>query len=133
MKRRRHLIRLMMTATMVASLGAVLAWTRPVQNQAAPDDTKTNQGDSNRSATTADQQKESRSARQTTRRIRRAILGGKSLSTYAHNVKIITRNGIVTLKGPVRSEQEKDEIGRKAKEVAGGFTVKNELTVAPSR
>jgi osmotically-inducible protein OsmY len=53
----------------------------------------------------------------------------KSLSTYAHNVKIITQNGQVTLKGPVRSEEEKRAIEAKAAEVAGDSKVTSELDV----
>lgn len=44
----------------------------------------------------------------------------KSLSAYAHNVKVVTQNGIVTLKGPVKSEEEKTAIEQKAAEAAGG-------------
>jgi osmotically-inducible protein OsmY len=55
----------------------------------------------------------------------------KSLSSYAHNVKIITQEGMVTLKGPVRSEEEKQAIEAKAKEVAGGDKVSSELVVKP--
>ena len=53
---------------------------------------------------TADQQKGNGSDLQITQQIRQAILRDKSLSTYAHNIKIITQNGQVTLKGPVRSD-----------------------------
>jgi hyperosmotically inducible protein len=48
------------------------------------------------------------------------VIADKSLSTYAHNIKIIAQNGMVTLKGPVKSEQEKQAIETKAAEVAGG-------------
>jgi osmotically-inducible protein OsmY len=55
----------------------------------------------------------------------------KSLSTYAHNVKIITQNGRVTLKGPVRSEDEKKTVEAKATEVAGENKVTSELDIKP--
>lgn len=55
----------------------------------------------------------------------------KSLSTYAHNVKVITQNGQVTLKGPVRSEDEKKTVEAKATEVAGDNTVTSELDIKP--
>ena len=61
--------------------------------------------------------------------IRRAIVSDKSLSTYAHNVKVIAQKGSVTLKGPVRSEEEKQAVVAKAKEVAGGDKVTDELSV----
>jgi osmotically-inducible protein OsmY len=55
----------------------------------------------------------------------------KGLSTYAHNVKIITQDGMVTLKGPVRSEEEKKAIESKAAEVAGGDKITSQLEVKP--
>ena len=55
----------------------------------------------------------------------------KSLSTYAHNVKIITQNGMVTLKGPVRSDEEQRVIEAKAREIAGENNVISELDVKP--
>jgi len=57
----------------------------------------------------------------------------KSLSTYAHNVKIISQHGKVTLKGPVRSDEEKKSIEDKATEVAGAGNVTNQLTVKPEK
>jgi osmotically-inducible protein OsmY len=83
--------------------------------------------------TTADQQKETASDREITRRIRRALVEDKSLSTYAHNVKIITQNGVVSLKGPVRSAEEKRTVEAKATEMAGDGKVQNELQVAPKQ
>ncbi len=57
-------------------------------------------------------------------------MADKSLSTYAHNVKIITQDGQVTLKGPVHSEEEKTAIASKAAEAAGGQDkVTNQITV----
>lgn len=56
-------------------------------------------------------------------------MNDKSLSTYAHNVKIIAQNGMVTLKGPVTSEEEKKTIEAKAAEVVGPEKVTNELQV----
>jgi hyperosmotically inducible protein len=55
----------------------------------------------------------------------------KSLSTYAHNIKIITENGQVTLKGPVRSEEEKKTVEAKATEVAGENKVTSQLDIKP--
>lgn len=79
---------------------------------------------------TADQQSEATSDRMLTKKIRQSLVADKSLSTYGHNVKIITKDGMVTLKGPVRSEDEKSSIASKAAEVAGGQDkVANQLTV----
>jgi hyperosmotically inducible protein len=67
----------------------------------AADNTRVNKRDRNEASPTADQQKENSTDRELARQIRRAIVKDKSLSTNAHNVKIIAQNGTVTLKGPV--------------------------------
>jgi hyperosmotically inducible periplasmic protein len=85
------------------------------QASTSPDNSSKNKAHSN----TADQQSEDSSDRMTTKKIRQAVMADKSLSTYAHNVKIITQNGVVTLKGPVNSEEEKQNIASKAAEVVG--------------
>jgi hyperosmotically inducible protein len=102
-------------------------------SQVPADNTKVNQRDRNQNEPTADQQKENTNDRQLTAQIRRAIVKDKSLSTTAHNVKIISQNGAVTLKGPVKSEEEKQAIESKATEIAGSGKVNNELQVAPSK
>ena len=99
------------------------------QSSPAADNTKTNQRDRSANEPTADQQKDNRSDRDITQQIRRSIVNDKSLSTYAHNVKIVTQNGQVTLKGPVNSEDEKKAIEAKAAEVAGENKVSSELNV----
>lgn len=97
-----------------------------------PDNTKVNKRDRNSGAATADQQKENSTDRELTRSIRRAITKDKSLSTYAHNVKIISQNGTVTLKGPVRSEDEKKTIVAKAVSVVGSpEKVNDQISVKP--
>jgi hyperosmotically inducible periplasmic protein len=101
--------------------------------QNAPDNTKTNQGDANKGATTADQQKMNAADRNITKEIRSSIMKDKSLSTYAHNIKIITQDGKVTLKGPVRSEDEKAAIESKAVAIAGANNVTDQLEVAPPK
>jgi hyperosmotically inducible periplasmic protein len=95
-------------------------------SQTAPDNTARNKDH----ATTADQQSANKSDTDITRDIRRSIVSDKSLSTYAHNVKIITQNGAVTLKGPVNSAEEKQTVASKAAEVVGGpDKVTNQLTI----
>ena len=101
--------------------------------QPAPDNTKMNQADRSNDQPTADQQKNNPSDRELTQHVRQAIMEDKSLSTYAHNVKIISQNGVVTLKGPVRSDDERRAIEAKANEVAGKEKVVNELTVVPDQ
>ena len=101
--------------------------------QPAPDNSKTNQVDRDQSSATADQQKMNPADRELTRKIRSAIMSDKSLSTYAHNVKIISREGKVTLKGPVRSDDEKAAVLNKATDIAGQQNVIDELQVAPKK
>ena len=91
----------------------------------APDNSARNKAQSK----TADNQNENTSDRTITQRIRRSITADNSLSTYAHNVKIVTQGGQVTLKGPVRSEDEKQMIASKAADVVGAEKVTNQLTV----
>jgi len=99
--------------------------------QPAPDNSKTNQRDRDKSSATADQQKMNPADREITKKIRSAIIRDKSLSTYAHNIKIITRDGKVTLKGPVRSDDEKSSIVSKATSIAGEGNVADQMEVAP--
>ena len=99
--------------------------------QPAPDNTKVNQRKESQSQPTADQQKENVSDRTITQQIRQSLMRDKSLSTYAHNVKIITQNGMVTLKGPVRSDDEKQTVETKAAEIVGKDKVTSELAVKP--
>jgi len=99
------------------------------QTAPAPDNTKVNERDRAKTAKTADQAKENTSDRDLMQKIRKSIVDDKDLSTYAHNIKVIATHGKVTLKGPVRSEEEKQSIERKATEVAGSGNVTNQLTV----
>jgi hyperosmotically inducible periplasmic protein len=101
--------------------------------QPPADNTKTNQRDRDKSAPTADQQKVNPDDREITRNIRASVHKDKTLSTYAHNIKIITQSGKVTLKGPVRSDEEKANIAAKAIAVAGDGNVDNQLDVVPPK
>jgi hyperosmotically inducible protein len=103
------------------------------QTQTRPDNTKVNTRDRAAGAVTADQQKENPTDRDLAQKIRRSLTRDKTLSTYAHNVKVVAQGGQVTLKGPVRSEQEKKDVEAKALEVAGAGHVVNEISVAPAK
>src|SRR4029077_15601180 len=105
--------------TVLPTLLCSLAMIAVAQDPPKPDNTKVNKGDGKPGAVTADQQKTNASDQDVTRNIRRSIMADKSLSTYAHNVKIITQNGAVTLKGPVKSDGEKQSVAAKAVAVAG--------------
>src|ERR1700694_5456661 len=101
----------------------------PPSDNPPADTTRMNERDRNPNEPTADRQKDNRSDRTITQQVRKARVKDKSLSSYAHNVKVITENGMVTLKGPVRSEEEKKAIEAKAAEVAGRDKVTNQLDV----
>ena len=98
--------------------------------QVKPDNSATNKGDQRAGAVTADQQSNGRSDLQTSQAIRRAIVADKSLSAYAHNVKIITNGGVVTLRGPVASVNEKTMVASMAAKIGGVGKVDNQLEVA---
>jgi hyperosmotically inducible periplasmic protein len=116
------------------TLGSAMPVTPTLTNQdaqqPAADNTKMNKGDQN---PTADNQKMNPADRELTKKIRSAVNSDKSLSTYAHNIKIISQDGKVTLRGPVRSADEKASIEVKATELAGGGNVTNMLEVAPPK
>ncbi|RJQ23046.1 MAG: BON domain-containing protein [Nitrospiraceae bacterium] len=95
------------------------------------DNTEINKRDRSEKEITADQQGETKEDREITQKIRQAVVDDKSLSTYAHNVKIITVGGMVTLKGPVRSEEEKRSIEEKAARIAGNGKITSEMDIAP--
>jgi hyperosmotically inducible periplasmic protein len=105
------------------------------QQEKAPaaDNTKTNQRDRDKAAVTADQAKNNLTDREIMQKIRKAVMDDKSLSTYAHNAKIVSQKGKVTLKGPVRSDEEKQTLERLANDVAGAGNVTNQLTVKPEK
>jgi osmotically-inducible protein OsmY len=82
------------------------------------------------SAKTATDQAENETDREISANVRKAVVADDSLSMDAHNVKIITSGGVVTLRGPVKTQQEKTAIETKAKQVAGVVRVENLLEVA---
>ena len=93
------------------------------------DNTKMNKREGTAKPLTAEQQMENKSDLELTRKIRKSLSDDKSLSTYAKNVKIISRNGKVTLKGPVNSEEEKSKIDGFAKAAAGEANISNEIEI----
>jgi hyperosmotically inducible periplasmic protein len=113
---------------LLSSMG--LLWAQQDTQGAPADNTKVNQRDRDKSEPTADQQKNTPADRQLVQQIRKALVNDKSLSTYAHNVKVIAQNGAVTLKGPVKSEEEKQAVEAKAGDIAGADKVTSEIQVA---
>jgi hypothetical protein len=98
-----------------------------------PDNTGINQRDAadlNKAKTPIDQD-EDKADLEITQKIRQRVVGAEDFSVNARNVKIMTQDGKVTLRGPVNSKAEADKIGQFAKEVAGDGNVDNQLEVAP--
>ena len=128
-------LKVMLQMFLFACLLSLVSSTASAQDSTTPaaDNTKVNQRDKDKAQPTADQQKENQSDREMARKIRRSIVQDKSLSSYAHNVKIIAENGAVTLKGPVRSDEEKSAVEAKAAEVAGADKVTSQLEVKPKQ
>ena len=98
-------------------------------NSAAADNTERNSSEQNKSTETAEQQSNRKDDLALTQQIRQAVIKDGSLSMNGKNVKIIARDGKVSLKGPVDSQQEKDIISAKAGEIAGKDKVDNQLEV----
>jgi len=103
----------------------------PSQTAAVPaDNSGRNERDRNDATKTAGDQSESEADRTISQNIRKAITSDDSVSTNGKNVKIITVDGVVTLRGPVKSETEKTNIAAKAQHIAGVKNVENQLEIA---
>ena len=126
-----HRVRRTVHAILFTGVWAVTAI--PAIAQTPADNTRVNERDRATGAVTADQQKENTGDRDVTRKIRQSLMKDKTLSSYAHNVKVIAQDGQITLKGPVRSEDERRIVEAKATAVAGAGHVTNEMSVAPTR
>jgi hyperosmotically inducible periplasmic protein len=129
----KQVFRLIALTVLLGNFG--LIWAQQDQpasgTQTPADNIKINQRDRDKTEPNADQQKENKSDRELARQVRRALVKDKSLSMYAHNVKVIAQNGVITLKGPVHSDQEKQAVEAKAAEVAGGAEkIKSEIEVS---
>lgn len=96
------------------------------------DNTRVNKRDRSSAEPTADQQKMNGPDTKLAASIRKSIVDDKSLSTYAHNIKVIVQDGVVTLKGPVHSTEERTAVAAKAADAAGGADkVHDELSIQP--
>ena len=116
------------TLTMATLLAPNFLMVRPAvaQDQSTQPD---NSAQNKNHATTADDQPNAQDDRMTTAKVRKAIIADKDLSTYAHNVKIVTRNGTVTLQGPVKSDDEKQKVTTDAASVVPQDKIVDHLTV----
>jgi len=128
-------IRLLLTLfTLTGSLMLTAGIVQAEQNAAiylaadsALENTEINVRDKGNTTLTPEDQKENESDIKITADIRQAIIKNKSLSVNAQNVKIITRNGVVTLRGPVASEAESMKLQKIAKKTRGVVRVDNQL------
>jgi hyperosmotically inducible periplasmic protein len=119
-------------SVLLVALGSVQAMAQ--DRATAPDNTGANAASTNSTMTSsvADGQSNLSSDLKITQRIRKSVMADKSLSTYAHNVKIVSVNGAVTLNGVVKDAHEKSVIQAKARAVAGKGNVTNDLSIAPN-
>lgn len=114
-------------APMLASAGGDPA-TKGKAAESAPDNSGRNVRDRGDTLTAGDQS-EAAADRTLTQKIRQAVVADESLSMTAHNVKIITIDGRVTLRGPVKTDDERKNVAAKAEQIAGADKVQNHLEV----
>ena len=116
-------------------LGGYACNSQPVEKTQAPsaktspDNTERNVQDRSGATLTPGDQSESEADRTLTQKVRQAVMADDSLSTTAHNIKIISVNGVVTLRGPVNSAKEKANIDAKAQQIAGATKIDNQLEI----
>lgn len=94
------------------------------------DNTGKNERDQRATALTPGDQSESAADRSITQQARQGVVGADDISASAKNVKIITVDGVVTLRGPVENAKEKQEIAALVKKVEGVKRVDNQLEIA---
>ena len=114
---------------------SVFTWSALAQdNNSSPaaDNSGRNKRDRSGETQTSGDQSNSSADIKTTSTIRRAIVHDSSLSTMAKNVKIMTQDGVVTLRGPVKSEAEKAKVAELARAHAGNAKVEDQLEVKAS-
>ena len=109
-----------------------LALAQDKSTRPEPDNTTVNKVDRGNTKQTAQGQSEAKADRELAAAVRKSIVDDKSLSTYAHNIKVLARNGSVTLRGPVRSSEEKAKIAELVQQVPNVQTVDNRVTVKAS-
>jgi osmotically-inducible protein OsmY len=118
-------------AAAMVFVGGLAVWTASAGAQSYPaDNSGKNVRDRKDEAVTSGDQSNTQSDLNITQEIRKAVMADKELSMNAHNVKIITANGVVTLRGPVKSAEEKASVGAKAQHAAGVTHVDNQIEIA---
>jgi osmotically-inducible protein OsmY len=122
---------------------AVLAAGSPIAYAQSPDagttatpdadNTRMNKADRKNAQPTAQNQSGAKADRELAAAVRKAIVRDKSLSTNAHNIKVIAKDGTVTLRGPVRSDDEKTKVSELTRQVEGVSNVDDQLLVKNTR
>lgn len=130
MSTRLMLVMVTLTGSLIMTTGTVRAEQNGAIYLAADsnlENTEINARDQDNSTLTPEDQKETEGDIKITAAIRQALVKKESLSVNAQNIKIITRNGVVTLRGPVESEAEKIKLQDIAKQTPGVIQVNNNL------
>jgi len=120
------------TLLVLACLSTVSVAATAADDKTKPDNTAINERDRSRETQTSGDQSNSSADLKTTQTIRQALMKDSELSTTAKNIKIITNNGQVTLRGPVKNAQEKAKIDQLARSAAGGAKIDDLLDVKGS-
>jgi osmotically-inducible protein OsmY len=117
----------------IACLSAVGLVVMAADDQTQPDNTAKNQRDRSGQTQTSGDQSNSPADLKITQNIRRALMKDSELSATAKNIKVITANGQTTLRGPVKTAEEKTKINQIARSAAGGAQVVDQLDVKGSK
>jgi hyperosmotically inducible periplasmic protein len=121
------------TLLAIACLSALTMSTMVADDKKAPDNTATNERDRSGETQTSGDQSNNSADLKITQAIRQALMKDSELSMTAKNIKVITANGQVTLRGPVKTAQEKEKINQLASSAAGGARIDNQLDVEGSK
>ena len=125
----------LLLAVLAGGSPLVFAQTSNTGKTATPDadNTRMNKADQKNTQPTAQNQSNEKADRELAAAVRKAIVRDKSLSTNAHNVKVIAKDGTVTLRGPVRSDDEKTKVSQLTRQVEGVSNVEDQLLVKNTR
>jgi len=125
----------LLLAVLAGGSPLVYAQTSNTGKTATPDadNTRMNKADQKNTQPTAQNQSNEKADRELAAAVRKAIVSDKSLSTNAHNVKVIAKDGTVTLRGPVRSDDEKTKVSQLTRQVEGVSNVDDQLLVKNTR
>jgi hyperosmotically inducible protein len=119
----------MRSLVLVCTTVAILVAAPVIAGEYDADNSGKNERDRGDQTMTPADQGGSAADREVTANIRKAIVADDGLSMNAHNVKVITKDGVVTLRGPVKSAAEKTDVAAKAHKVAGVKRVDNQLEI----